>query len=334
MVLNISSRPLFICVFCLMVVNAIWLLATPTRLDFEQMAPWAVITVVLASGFYICRRIGHRQTHPDHSVHVVGNLFEGLLFLQISWFTLRVLNHLTMTTALPMADGLLISWDQKFGLNWIQYFEWVHSQPLVIRILDLSYTSLTFLSILALTGLVVMCQAQRARYFIETFFVTAVFCILAGMFFPAEAAVVVLVPDLSAYPNFTTPPGVYHIDHLTALRDPHIPAVLNPENLPGLVTFPSFHTAGGILLAVAYWRTAVFIPVSLYSLIMIASTPVSGGHYIIDLIAGAAVAGVVATLIARRTCYAGLFAPAPLVAEAPKKTPAAAGMSPVSPTHR
>ncbi|MFA5537757.1 MAG: hypothetical protein WCZ72_12195 [Gemmobacter sp.] len=41
---------------------------------------------------------------------------------------------------------------------------------------------------------------------------------------------------------------------------------------------------------------------------MIAATPVHGGHYIVDLLAGAALAGAVLAILARRPAYRGLFA--------------------------
>jgi membrane-associated phospholipid phosphatase len=73
------------------------------------------------------------------------------------------------------------------------------------------------------------------------------------------------------------------------------------------VTFPSFHTAAGIILVISFWRTALFPIIVLYSAIMIASTPVLGGHYFVDLIAGAAVAGAVAFALGLLPSYRGLF---------------------------
>ncbi|WP_289041641.1 phosphatase PAP2 family protein [uncultured Aliiroseovarius sp.] len=224
---------------------------------------------------------------------------EGLFFLKLVWLNVRLLNHLTMMIPFPFQDEVLSSWDRYFGLNWLAYFEFVHERPMLIQILDGGYTSLTSLSIAALLGLILMARFDRARYFTETFFVTAVICIVFGATMPALAAVAHYIPNPAAYLNFDETPGVYHLEHFQTLRAEAGPIALHLNRLPGLVTFPSFHTAAGILLCAAYFRTFLFLPVLGYTVVMIASTPVFGGHYFVDIFAGAAVALVVAFVFAR-----------------------------------
>jgi len=83
--------------------------------------------------------------------------------------------------------------------------------------------------------------------------------------------------------------------------------IINPVGLPGLVTFPSYHTASGILLCAALFRTWMFWPALVYSTVMIASAPIFGGHYFIDLFAGAGLALAVVWWNANRPAYRGLF---------------------------
>ena len=48
-------------------------------------------------------------------------------------------------------------------------------------------------------------------------------------------------------PNYIDPrDGAYHLEHLERLRSDPMP-VLSLSDLPGLVTFPSFHTAMGVI---------------------------------------------------------------------------------------
>jgi membrane-associated phospholipid phosphatase len=66
---------------------------------------------------------------------------------------------------------------------------------------------------------------------------------------------------------------------------------LNILGLAGLVTFPSFHAASAVLYAWALWPVRWIRPfVILANGAMLASTPIDGGHYFIDLAAGMAVA--------------------------------------------
>ena len=62
-------------------------------------------------------------------------------------------------------------------------------------------------------------------------------------------------------------------------------------NLAGIVTFPSFHACSAVLYAWAFWPVWWMRPIALLANVaMLASTPVDGGHYFIDLLAGIAVA--------------------------------------------
>jgi hypothetical protein len=87
-------------------------------------------------------------------------------------------------------------------------------------------------------------------------------------------------------------PGAY----LAQLRD--LPPVregalrrLELLGLAGLVTFPSFHAASAVLYAWAFWPVRWFRPIALVSNgAMLAATPIVGGHYFIDILAGIAVA--------------------------------------------
>jgi len=66
---------------------------------------------------------------------------------------------------------------------------------------------------------------------------------------------------------------------LRAVRDD--PAyVLDLAHMPGLVTFPSFHTAMGVIAIYCARGTRwLFWPMLVINLLMIAATPVLGSHY-------------------------------------------------------
>jgi membrane-associated phospholipid phosphatase len=70
--------------------------------------------------------------------------------------------------------------------------------------------------------------------------------------------------------------------------------------LAGIVTFPSFHAASAVLYAWALWPLWWMRPIAIIANgAMLASTPIDGGHYFIDLAAGIGVA-VLAIAAARR----------------------------------
>lgn len=296
----------YIAVLLIALIDAVWISLAPVSLPLHQLAEPAINMVVLAALVFVIGRISFPEPRYEAVAHKLGYLFQGMLFLQISWIAIRLLNHVSMTTAYPYADDLLIAWDRYVPISWEWYFGLVQENRFLRITLDVFYTSLTPLSFVSFLILYFYAGLERTRYFLETFLVTAIICTAAGMFFPAKAAVAMAFGDVTSIAGFNSVPGVYHLDHMAQLRS-GLPAVLDLDDLPGLVTFPSFHTAAGILLMGAFWRTGLFPFMAAYSVVMIAGTPVFGGHYFIDLIAGTAVALAVLYVFARLPRYAGLF---------------------------
>jgi membrane-associated phospholipid phosphatase len=74
------------------------------------------------------------------------------------------------------------------------------------------------------------------------------------------------------------------------------------HNLDGFITFPSFHTQSAILYAWALWPVKwVRWPAVLLNAAIISTTPVSGAHYAVDVIAGALLV-VPVIVLSRKLC--------------------------------
>jgi membrane-associated phospholipid phosphatase len=121
------------------------------------------------------------------------------------------------------------------------------------------------------------------------------------------AAGMALVPAVGAYAYFNPPPelfdnfthhaGMWHYAELMKLRSGE-PFVFLADNVRGMVTFPSFHTVLGIIIAYALrgfrW---LFAPVAILNAVMIVSTLPEGGHHLVDVLAGIAIALIGLTLV-------------------------------------
>jgi hypothetical protein len=67
--------------------------------------------------------------------------------------------------------------------------------------------------------------------------------------------------------------------------------IIDFDGMEGLISFPSFHTANAILFVWALWPIRLLrLPMLVLNFLLIASTPLAGAHYLVDLIGGAAVA--------------------------------------------
>ena len=93
--------------------------------------------------------------------------------------------------------------------------------------------------------------------------------------------------------------GQRHIDVFLAVRSGGM-TVLDESTIAGFVAFPSWHAAMGVIFIYSArmlkWLLAILVPLNV--LVIVATVP-SGGHYLVDTIAGLAVA-VVSILAVRK----------------------------------
>jgi membrane-associated phospholipid phosphatase len=124
----------------------------------------------------------------------------------------------------------------------------------------------------------------------------------------ATAVISALVPAIGVYQQIGLDPATLeHLNpraYLDQLRDfgPVRDGTLRHLDLfglAGIVTFPSFHATSAVLYAWAFWPVRWMRPIALLANgAMLASTPVDGAHYFIDVVAGIAVA-ILAVVAAR-----------------------------------
>ncbi|NIJ42720.1 membrane-associated phospholipid phosphatase [Parvibaculum indicum] len=301
------GRNAYLLVLIVAAVDAIWLAFSSVSLAGSEFVLLSVqVAILLVLSWAIERRSFSAPVMERLSGRLV-HFMQGIAFLLVAWVALRVLNQASMSFDLPLTDKMLIHWDSFLPIDWHSYFRFVQLNGGVQTVLDYSYTSLSAVSFIGLVLFVWKNEMKRARYFMETFMIAAVVCTAIGVFLPAKGSVATYFGDVSSIAHFKTVPGVYAIDALNQMRS-GLPHTLRIGEMPGLTVFPSFHTAAGIVLAVSFWRTSLFPAVFVYTVVMIAATPVFGAHYFIDLIAGAVVAVAICAAFAFMPFYKGMFA--------------------------
>ncbi|HEX8063509.1 MAG TPA: phosphatase PAP2 family protein [Allosphingosinicella sp.] len=265
-------------------VDVLWLLATPVALVMP-IAPLsgAAVIAVLLERFRLIPRL-----------HM---LLSGIAFMLVAWPALRIYNHLVMTTALPLADARLAGWDSALGLDWLGYMLWLDRHPILLEAMDWAYGGLIAYSAAAFVLLLLLVGVARAREFLLLFVLTALAASTIGLFFPALAAMKYYAPDPDLFHTVRPNLGTYHVAVLERLRTLAAP-VLDLSHMPGLTTFPSFHTAMGVLVVwSARGSRLMFVPMLLLNALMIASTPAFGSHYFVDVLAGAGIAAAAIFLL-------------------------------------
>ena len=130
----------------------------------------------------------------------------------------------------------------------------------------------------------------------------AVFTLAFVLALAITTVVSALVPAIGVYQQIGLDPATLtnlapqaYLDQVRDLEPVRNGALrrLDLFGLAGIVTFPSFHAASAVLYCWAFWPVLWLRIVALVANgAMLASTPIDGGHYFVDIIAGVAVAWV------------------------------------------
>jgi hypothetical protein len=193
----------------------------------------------------------------------------------------------------PLWDARFLAWDRALGLDWQACLAFVDARPGLSRAGSVAYGSLVPQMIVALVALCFGNRSTACRNLILAIILAALAAILLSGLMPALTVFMHLGLEQAAAAH------VPFIDdsHILALRDGSL-RVVSLAKGQGIIAFPSFHAALGIILARAFWHLrALRWPGLALNLAMIAATPTHGGHYFVDVLAGIAV-GLAAVLCA------------------------------------
>lgn len=203
---------------------------------------------------------------------------------------LTTLTYLALSTDLPLKDASLLAWDRALGLDFRSYLHFINSHPLTLRVLAPSYGSIGWQMMVVTLALPLSGQYQRCAEFICAFALAFIATTCISALVPALGVYGTLGLHPSDYPHFA-PQGYYD-----TLRDAPLVRAgslhgLQLLRLVGILTFPSFHAVSAVLYVWAFWPMSrlrwLVIP---WNLVMIAATPLGGGHYFVDILAGVLVA--------------------------------------------
>jgi hypothetical protein len=191
-----------------------------------------------------------------------------------------ILTYIATTPGLPLLDEQFTQMDRMLGFHWLDFYNAVQRRPGVSTLLGLAYGSLLPQIIVAIIYLSTIGRHDRSHELWWTAFVTLA----------ATAALSGLFPAAGTFHHYGVAlDRAIHLPHFLALRDGSVLHFAVHE-MQGIVTFPSYHAVLAILLTYAYRGTRWFKAAAVLNGVMLVSTPIYGGHYLVDLIGGAAIA--------------------------------------------
>ena len=280
---NRRSATLAIAAALTLILAGLGLALTDTRVDFESAKPLASLILMLGGLAAYCR---FRQLGRLESV------VETFLAFVVVNLGLLPISYLAVRFNMPLVDGWLMSLDNALGFDWPAFTHWVDGIPALAILLQAGYGSfgpqLMFLPVfLALIG-----SPARASAFVVAYILIVVVASVISIWFPAEGAFVGHAIDISALKNINAHFGYAFLEEFEAARTAPL-FVISLDRVQGLLTFPSVHVAVAVLCLWAAWGSRLLIlPCAALNIAMAASAISHGGHYLVDVPAGAAVAMV------------------------------------------
>lgn len=217
-----------------------------------------------------------------------GFVMEFLALMLAAAMALAVLTYIGMALSGPLMDKEFQSADQALGFNWLAWFNIVtthHTVATAMKFLyfDLGYEALYFTLLMGMMG-----DSATPR---EIFWLLLIGCLITCI--GGWAA-----PALGPFDTYglqqTYGPFVAEIQHLRSGHDMNFAL----GQIQGVVAFPSFHTTMALGMAYAFRKTgAIFWFIAAVNAVILLAVPVYGGHYLVDMIAGAGVFAVALAVV-------------------------------------
>jgi hypothetical protein len=272
-------------------IDFVWIRAGHFEVDAPAYGEIALLAILFAVGgvFY-----EHVRKDERLAAMLIGTSF--LLGMSAGF---SVLNYLLITIAGHRIDLPLAALDRSLGVNWPAMMAVAAQHPLVNGFLQLTYVSV--LPQIALLVAILGWHGKPERIY--------ALCLALSAGVTISMAVWTLAPSFGAFSVYALPANV--ADHIALALDGHYarnlvallsrgPGYISPTEAKGLIGFPSFHVVLAMLV-VWHARGLAFvrwIALGLNSVVLLA-TPIQGGHHVVDVIAGLAVAAF-AVLFANR----------------------------------
>jgi PAP2 superfamily len=216
-------------------------------------------------------------------------------------FTLvaSVFNYLLLPNHSPMIDPLLIRMDAALGYSWTNFVVWTAQWPWLGTVFRAVYISSMAQLILVILILGFTGKRDDLHRFLLTGVLGGILTICTWAFFPSSGASgweVLPAQAQGALPIMVNSDYGMELNRLAREGVTYI----SPQNVLGLIGFPSFHT---VMACLSVWYMARFkwvFPIFLViNLLMLPSVLVQGGHHLSDVLGGLAVFAI-ATVLARR----------------------------------
>ncbi len=196
-----------------------------------------------------------------------------------------------------LQDESLAHIDQFLGFCWPCILGWFNEHSTLNSICTQFYHSIFFQPILITGILIVKKDLQRISIYMIAYNVSYFMMNVVAFRFPALGVYEFFHLSQASHPNISVSFANQMTAPINAIRDGALPPIYTEQQV--LISFPSFHAVLAVLFSWSAWRSALRWPIAACNVVMLISTPVVGGHYLTDILAGLLV-GVASIVISKR----------------------------------
>ena len=200
------------------------------------------------------------------------------------------LTYVTGVAHWPLQDHMFLAIDRAMGMDPETLARFVNNHDWLSGLLSRAYGLIKLMLLAVPIVLTLTLRLVRLQVFVFAFSVALIITVAISTFVPAVGTWYGL--NLSPSQFAALDGSIYEaqLRDIAGLRDGSL-RHLEMFKLTGIVSFPSFHAASAVLYMWALWPVRYLGGIAAaLNLLMIASTPVIGAHYMIDVFGGVALA--------------------------------------------
>ena len=245
--------------------------------------------------------IFYRFVRPEERfVAMCIGLMQVLLFSVIG----AILSYLLAREGGALWDDSFTAWDHALGLDWLTYVRIVDESRWLTILFRLAYASLVPQVVVLVLVFGFTLRLAELRTLMLAAMISGTVIVALSPLFPAVSNFVRLGLTTADFRNVNPYAGYVHLADLAALRDGSM-TMLRLTQMQGIITFPSYHAGLATVTLWGFWRSGfgglrwAGGPLAVLTL---AATPVDGGHYFVDVLAGIAI-GMLSIAVAKRAVW-------------------------------
>jgi hypothetical protein len=268
------AAPLAACQAVLVIITVPWYSAYGLRVDWNTAWPLACGYAVLAAMWLYMRRYA-----SDPVKHAYPDAIVATALILLLTNVVAPAQYLAVALRRPLIDGWLAHADAAMGVHVPALAVWTSTHAVARLLFTICYVSLMPQFVLPM-ALLALRFGDRERLWEFTFHFH--FCLIATL---AALATIPAAGPFVYYGSRCTLDFTQLIAQFSGLRSGTF-HVIRLSDMQGLISMPSFHAAGGLMVAWAFrgYRRITAIVV-LLNIGLIAATVMTGAHYAVDVVA-------------------------------------------------